>query len=64
MKRFLLLPAIAAALICAKPAAAQLSYNITTQTGQAYTPLTGGTSINNGLIWDEEDFCRSNALLY
>lgn len=35
---------------------AQRPYTLTTQTGQAYQPLTSGTSLNNGVIWDEENF--------
>ncbi len=32
------------------------SYILKVQTGQSYTPLTTGTNISSGLLWDEESF--------
>jgi hypothetical protein len=37
-------------------AAAQIPYNVTTMTNQAYQPLTGATSINGSTIWDDDIF--------
>lgn len=47
------------ALVVAFPTFGQLSmggYLVKVQTGQPYSPLTTGTNISSGLIWDDENF--------
>lgn len=54
MKKLLLFAA--AALLTTAPAFAQFRYTFTTQNGQAYTPLTTGTDLTGGAIWDDNDY--------
>ena len=53
MKKILL---AAVGLMLFGTAQAQFRYTYTTQTGQAYTPLTNGTDLTAGAIWDDDDY--------
>ncbi len=53
MKKLLL---SALAVLAVGTAQAQFRYTFSTQTGQTYTPLTAGTDLTGGQVWDDDDF--------